>query len=186
VVSDTTRKPRINNGVIEENGEVYWFKSEQQFLDGLKAGQYIESAIIHEQQVSGINISELLKASQQHKTAITDVEPQGVASIIKIKPNTKTIFVIPPTFKEWLVRIDNRGILSPSEKKRRLQSMIIEINQGLLVDYYHFVVNGELDQAVIEIKDYIEDNHFDPIQEQENRQKARELSESAKSYLLKS
>jgi guanylate kinase len=33
VVSHTTRKPRENNGQLEENGINYWFLDEQQMLD---------------------------------------------------------------------------------------------------------------------------------------------------------
>lgn len=65
LISDTTRRPRINNGVPERNGEEYWFKSELEFLDGLKRGEYIEAAIIHEQQVSGTSISELRTALEK-------------------------------------------------------------------------------------------------------------------------
>lgn len=66
LISDTTRRPRINNGVPERNGEEYWFKSELEFLDGLKRGEYIEAAIIHEQQVSGTSISELRTALEKN------------------------------------------------------------------------------------------------------------------------
>ena len=29
LISDTTRQPRFNNGVLEQNGSPYWFKSEE-------------------------------------------------------------------------------------------------------------------------------------------------------------
>src|SRR5664279_1435267 len=52
VVSDTTRQPRINNGELEQNGREYWFRSEEEVLDELKRGEFLEAAIIHNQQVS--------------------------------------------------------------------------------------------------------------------------------------
>ena len=64
VVSDTTRKPRINNGIPEKNGNEYWFKSEEEFLHGLKNGAYVEAAIIHNQQVSGISLEETASGSR--------------------------------------------------------------------------------------------------------------------------
>src|SRR5579885_607634 len=55
IVSDTTRQPRINDGIPEQNGVEYWFRSEADILKDLAAGQYVEAAIIHNQQVSGIS-----------------------------------------------------------------------------------------------------------------------------------
>ena len=36
VISDTTRKPRINNGVLERKGEEYWFKSEKEWVESAR------------------------------------------------------------------------------------------------------------------------------------------------------
>src|SRR5690348_10605533 len=49
IVSDTTRQPRMNNGVLEENGREYWFRSEEEMLDEIEHGDFIETAVIHNQ-----------------------------------------------------------------------------------------------------------------------------------------
>src|SRR4051812_45219052 len=54
IVSDTTRQPRVNNGVLEQDGREYWFRTEEDILADLQAGNFLEAAIIHDQQVSGI------------------------------------------------------------------------------------------------------------------------------------
>src|SRR5947209_4084329 len=65
IVSDTTRKPRVNDGIPERDGVEYWFRSEEEVLEDIKQGKYLEAAVIHEQQVSGISIRELQKANEQ-------------------------------------------------------------------------------------------------------------------------
>ena len=56
IVSDTTRAPRVNNGLPEQSGREYWFRSEEEILSDLKNGEFLEAEIIHSQQVSGISI----------------------------------------------------------------------------------------------------------------------------------
>ncbi len=68
VVSDTTRLPRINDGLHEQDGREYWFKAEEAFLEGLKQGAYVEAAIIHDQQVSGVSVAEVERAQVNDKT----------------------------------------------------------------------------------------------------------------------
>ena len=67
IISDTTRHKRANNGVMEQDGREYWFRSEDEILADLKAGNFLEAAIIHNQHVSGISIRELKKASKRVK-----------------------------------------------------------------------------------------------------------------------
>ena len=77
IVSDTTRKPRVNNGVLEQNGVQYWFRDEAEMLQDIKDGEYLEAELIHGQQVSGISIREFEKASSNHKIAINEVDIGG-------------------------------------------------------------------------------------------------------------
>src|SRR6185436_4259117 len=45
IISDTTREPRINDGVPERTGREYWFKTAEEFLTGIKQGEYLEAAL---------------------------------------------------------------------------------------------------------------------------------------------
>jgi len=67
IVSDTTRKPRSNDGIMEQNGIEYWFRSEADVLADIEQSKYLEAAIIHNQQVSGISIREFQKAFDTNK-----------------------------------------------------------------------------------------------------------------------
>lgn len=146
-ISDTTRAIRSNNGVLEQNGVEYWFKTEEEFLEGLKAGSYIEAAVIHDQQVSGVNFAEIARATKSDKIAINDVQPDGIEAFRKYKPDTLCFFVIPPSFEVWEARLNARGAMTDAEKKRRYTSATKEIQHALEADYYKFIVNDNLETA---------------------------------------
>ena len=148
VVSDTTRKPRINDGVPEQNGREYWFRTESEMLADIKAGKLVEAAIIHEQQVSGMSLREIEIASTDGKIAICDIEVVGVANVILAKPDAICLFFLPPAFDEWKRRITSRGKMSKVEYKRRLKSAQKEIKIALTADYYTFVINDDLKETV--------------------------------------
>ena len=155
IVSDTTRHPRTNNGILEQNGVEYWFRSEDDILADLKKGTFLEAAIIHQQQVSGISLRELQQAAQQGQIAINEIEPVGGDNIHNIKPNANFIFVLPPGFDEWMARINLRGALPEDELRRRLHSAVHEITTGLERDYYVFVVNDTFSHAAERIDNIV-------------------------------
>ncbi len=123
LISDTTRQPRMNNGILEKNGREYNFINEDQFLKGLKQGSYLEAEIIHQQQVSGLNLSELKKAREMNKFAITDIDLGGAQKILKYSNKTKLFFIIPPSFDVWMSRLYRRDPNMPiSELLMRLKT----------------------------------------------------------------
>ena len=175
LISDTTRRPRINNGVPERHGEEYWFKSELEFLDGLKRGEYIEAAIIHEQQVSGTSIAELRTALEKNLIAMTDMDIQGCDFLQDFARDAHNIFVLPPDFDEWMRRMDGRGVMDPGEKKRRLQSAVSEISSALKRPYFKFLVNWDLRSTSEQLHEEILNGAFDQDRQAEARHHAIEL-----------
>jgi guanylate kinase len=147
IVSDTTRPPRINNGQAEQNGQEYWFRSEEDFLKDLDKGRYLEAAIIHDQQVSGISMREIEKAHQAGKIAITDIDVQGCRTLETLSDNIIPIFILPPRYEIWMQRLDGRGAMNEVEKKRRLASAASEIDYALLSGKFTFIVNDSLEGA---------------------------------------
>lgn len=183
VVSDTTRQPRENNGVREENGREYWFRSEDDMLSDLEAGLFLEAAIIHKQQVSGISIRELADAAKQDKIAINEVEVIGADAIYAAKPDTMFFFVLPPSFDEWMVRMRGRGELPPDETTRRLQSAVKEINRALERNYYQFIVNDTYMHASKHIDTMVMTNQRDAEKQAAARQVAAEILQDTEQYL---
>lgn len=150
-ISDTTRPPRINHGVLEENGGPYWFVSEEQMLQQLQNGEMMEAAVIHDQQVSGTSIREFERIMHKNKIAISEIEPQGVETYVSLRPHTIPIFVAPPSFDEWIKRIKKRGIVSGEDLNNRLKSAVSELECALNKSYYHIVINDHVERATEEI-----------------------------------
>lgn len=150
IVSDTTRKPRINNGILEQNGREYWFKTEEQVLDGLRNGRYVEAEVIFRQQVSGIHINEIEKAAQVSQIAINEVDKGGIQNILSLKPNTTVIFLLPPSFDEWQHRMRRRGEMEDREFVRR---MTTARDIFALASYqpFTFVINDDLGDTVAQV-----------------------------------
>lgn len=153
IVSDTTRHPRVNDGVPEKNGVEYFFQTEEQVLKDLREGAFLEAAVIHNQQVSGISMREIKKAHDEKKIAITDIEITGATNILDVNPQTITIFLLPPSYEEWLRRIHLRGEMSSQELRNRMESAQKELKRGLADSRLSFVINDDIDVATQQIDD---------------------------------
>ncbi|HUP26466.1 MAG TPA: hypothetical protein VM124_02345 [Candidatus Limnocylindrales bacterium] len=175
VVSDTTRQPRVNNGVLERNGREYWFRTEEEMLQDLKQGKFLEAEIIHGQQVSGISIRELQKASNNNKIAITDVDIGGISNIVEAKPDTIAIAVLPPSFAEWQQRLSVRGPIEVGEYKRRMQTACRIFEQAVSHSKFAFVINDNLQHAVEQIDHIAKKGMTDIKKHNQARQLARKL-----------
>jgi len=152
-VSHTTRLPRENHGVMEQDGVEYHFVSLEESKRMLENGEYIE-AKIYGDKVYGTSVAELQQASSDGKIALNDIEVQGVAEYRAISEGVKAMFIVPPTYEEWrrrlLYRYGENGA-DPEDLKKRTQIAIEELEHALKVDYYHFIINDTLDRAVFVI-----------------------------------
>lgn len=183
VISDTTRPPRINNGIPERSGEEYWFKSEDEFLQGLKNGAYVEAAIIHNQQVSGISLDEMRRGEATGRVLITDTDIQGCDNIMSYSDSTVPVFVLPPNFDEWMRRLDGRGAMAPQEKRRRLTSAADEIQFALNRNYFKFIINWDLHLTIEELHQHILTKNFGEAEQQAAHSHARQLLSDLANWL---
>lgn len=157
VLSDTTRPPRMHDNRMEQNGEFYWHITEQDFLAGLERGDYLEAAVIHDQQVSGSNNSEYKKASEQGKIAVTDIESiYGVPVFREYSDKITFIFMVPPSFDEWMRRLKHRGEMTEKELQNRMISADEEILTALQRPYYHFIVSDDIADNVRTVTDLMD------------------------------
>lgn len=183
IVSDTTRKPRENDGVLEQNGREYWFRSEDEILKDLELGQFLEAAVIHDQQVSGISMRELATAVDEGRVAINEIEVVGADNIYAAKPDTLFLFILPPSFDEWMVRMDIRGTLPPDEVRRRLESAVKEITLALSRDYYRFIVNDTFMQTAAAVNAMIMHNARSEEHQAHGRQVAEQVLADTQRFL---
>lgn len=183
IVSDTTRKPRENNGVLEQDGREYWFRREADVLADLKAGKFLEAALIHGQQVSGISLRELERARDEGRVAVNEIEIVGARNLIAAKPDTYVLFVVPPSFEVWMERLDGRGKLPPAEKRRRLESAVGEFTEALEKDYYTFIVNDDFHHSVDKIHNLVFAGEHNPAQQEHGREVVERLLVETEAFL---
>ncbi len=148
IVSDTTRPPQTRDGQLEQNGLQYFFRSEEEILADLKAGNFLEAELIHQQQVSGISMRELKKAAQSGKVAFTETDLAGVLNIKKAKADVIVIFLLPPSYGEWQKRIADRGGVSQAEANRRLKTAARFLREAPQYDFFQFVVAEDVGQSM--------------------------------------
>jgi guanylate kinase len=185
LVTDTTRKPRTNNGVTEQNGREYWFRSEEEMLEEIHKGQVVGAAVIHNQQVSGINVRELAAAEKDGKIAITDIEIVGATSIHRVKPDTMFMFMVPLSFDIWMERLHMRGYMAPDELLRRMASAERELSTALKADYFRFILNDTLEGTAAEIDRLVATGQYDPFKERSVREIAENMYKEVSDYLGK-
>ncbi len=153
IISDTTRPPKVRDGSLEQDGVQYHFRSEDQVLADLKNGEFLEAELIHNQQVSGISIRELERAMNSGKIAINEVDIEGARTIMSVKPDTKLVFVVPPSYQEWIRRIKGREEMTEIEFNNRTRSAQAILQTALRDDRLFFVINDDINHAVRAIDD---------------------------------
>lgn len=175
LVSDTTRPPKFRDGKMEVNGVQYFFRSEDDFLEDLRAGEFVEAEVIHGQQVSGISVRELEKANEAGKVVINEVEMGGALNVISLKPDVITIFVLPPDFDTWQARFKGRETISSEELHNRLVTAKRNIEMGLANEKFSFVINDSLSETVSTIDRIARDGHDNNIHNLEARKVATSI-----------
>ena len=151
IVTHTTRPPRINDGVLEQDGQAYHFVSCDQMRQLLLDHKMIEANHFGETYY-GTSVKEFSDANMQNKIALTTIDINGISSFYNIAPhNVTAIFIIPPDYSTWLQRVQKRYAsidLFEKEWQARRDLSIAELEYALKVPYYHFVINDDLDHAV--------------------------------------
>lgn len=149
IISHTTRAPRENLGVLEQDGKEYHFISNDTAERMLQHGEFVEAKFVHGT-VYGTSIAEVRRASE-HGVALNDIDVQGVTEYKAVSNAVIAIFVLPPSYDVWIQRLKNRyenEAEFAAEWPKRRASAIAELTQALEVPYYHFVINGELERSV--------------------------------------
>lgn len=162
IITHTTRPPRYNEGILEQNGVDYYFIDSDTMAGLLNSHKLIEVNRFSDNYY-GTSIEEFEKATHEEKIAICNVDVNGVKSFYNLVPDNITpIFIIPPNYNVWLSRAISRYQSSDDffevwEKRRSFA--INELESALKEKYYDFVVNDEIDEAVNLIDEIVKSNN---------------------------
>lgn len=158
IVSHTTRAPRSNNGKPEQDGVDYHFIDHATAAEMLDTHAFIEAKFVHGT-VYGTSVAELQAAYDENRTAITDIDVQGVAEYEALAPKSISIFIVPPDYETWLTRLKSRYASDEefaAEWPKRRASSIKELTHALEVPYYHVIINDDLARSVRVVREIIE------------------------------
>jgi len=137
----------------------YFFLTEQQFDADVKAGRFLEHAVVHGNKY-GTPRSMVADAMHSGKSVIMDIDVQGARQIRNytkslpdgdlLKSGYVDIFISPPSMRVLRERLEKRGEDAPEEIKRRLKNAGVEMNGRN--EYLYVIVNDDLDRAYEELK----------------------------------
>ena len=151
-VSVTTR-PKSE---AEVDGQDYWFISEQEFQERIDKDLLLEHAEVFGH-LYGTPRDKVEEAIQAGKNVILEIDVQGAKQALLIFPDAVMIFVLPPTEKDLVKRMDNRGREAADAAEKRLSGASDEIAAAWQY-YKHMIINEDLQQAVDECVQIIEDS----------------------------
>lgn len=183
IVSDTTRPPKIRDGRREEHGVHYNFRKEEDVLADIQAGQFLEAELIHNQQVSGINSAELVRAHRSGKIPINEVDLGGTVAIRNAKPDTLFFFVIPPSFKDWMYRLKGREVMSDEELKNRMLTARDVLRAGLADNGFIFIINDSSHHSAQTIDEAVRQQKINHVEDENGREAAREILKQVEEFI---
>lgn len=148
-VSCTTRPPR--EGEVE--GKDYYFRSREDFERGRIAGEFAESAEVHGH-LYGTLRSEVDRVLASGRNVMMDIDVQGTRQFQAAFPASLLIFVLPPSARVLLDRLEARKTESAQSIALRLKSAKEELKA---IDLYPYViVNYEVETAVEQVSGIID------------------------------
>jgi guanylate kinase len=152
-LSATTRPMREG----EKDGDIYHFYTKERFGEGLKNDEFLEWAVVHQDNYYGLIKETLMKSLKNGETVVREVDIQGFDSIKKKIPkkNLVTIFITVPDKQELIDRITHRAAISEDELKKRIESMHRECARARDCDYLIENKNGELEKTVEKMEEII-------------------------------
>jgi len=149
IVSHTTRPPRYNHGILEQDGFEYHFIDLKKVERMLDKKEFIEAKLVHGN-IYGTSVAEIQAAKDKSEIAISEIEVQGIAEYRAVSDTVLPIFLLPPDFAVWQKRLAKRyvGSIDPEDLRQRMLTAKEELREALRQDYYEFVINRDLTKTI--------------------------------------
>jgi guanylate kinase len=144
-VSHTTRGKRPG----EWDGVDYHFVNQEQFLQMIKDGEFLEHALVFDHYY-GTSEQEVQKELDKGMDVILEIDWQGAQQVRKRVQDTVSIFILPPSRESLYQRLTERGQDSAEVIEKRYQDARNEISHYPEFDY--LVINDVFDRAVDELR----------------------------------
>ncbi len=143
-VSATTRKQRRG----EKNGREYLFFSDEEFLDAVDRGEFLEHVEFVSHHRYGTLRSELARIGESGHVPLLELETEGALLVKAEVPGAVTIFISAPV-AELEKRLRERATESTGEIEERIEIARMQLEQAGEFDYV--IENDDLERAVTEL-----------------------------------
>ncbi|MBN2541204.1 MAG: guanylate kinase [Bacilli bacterium] len=151
-VSMTTRKPRPG----EIDGLDYFFVSKEEFESRIAKNGFLEYAEFVGEYY-GTPIDYIENQMEAGKEVIVEIEVQGALQIQEKIPEAVFVFIVPPSKKALIERLQNRGTDTPEKITKRVEKA--EREYSLAYKYDYIVVNDDVYNAADRIYAIIRAEH---------------------------
>lgn len=149
VVAYTTRPPRSH----EIDGIDYHFVPVKEFMRMAEAGDFLEYKEVHGNYYATPK-TDMEAMLRDGCVAVLKIDVQGAMSVMPIRPDALSVFLLPPNREELRRRIEGRGTDDPETVERRMRNAEEEI---ALSDNYRFpIVNRDITSVIDELEAIID------------------------------
>lgn len=143
-VSCTTRAPRPG----EKEGEDYFFLSEADFDQRVRAGEFLEHAQVHHHRYGTLKKT-VLDNLQAGQDVLIDIDTEGAHSIRQcpdrfIQSALADIFLLPPSLQELRRRLEKRGTETELEIETRIRNAKEEMKSWR--EYRYTIVSRSIEE----------------------------------------
>jgi guanylate kinase len=143
-ISHTTRSKRPT----EEHGREYYFVSVPEFQQLVEKDEFLEHARVFDNYYGTARQPVEAQLSQGHDVVL-EIDWQGARQVRRAMPDSKTIFILPPSRRALEERLRNRATDSNEVIERRLRDAVGDMSHWREFDYV--VVNDDFDHAVSDL-----------------------------------
>ena len=147
-ISCTTREKRAE----EKDHVSYFFISKEEFEDKIKNDDFLEYAEVFGN-FYGTPREWVLNSLSNKENVILELDIQGALQVKEAFPDTRTIFIIPPSYDDLSSRLSKRAQDSQEEIKKRLKEAKKEVEIGKKFD--QIIVNDNFPLALEDLKKFI-------------------------------
>ena len=152
-VSHTTRLPR--EGDID--GSDYFFVSNEIFDELYEAGNFIETAEVHDYKY-GTSKDFIDENINQGINVFLEIDVQGFQKLQNRNIEFRSMFILPPSIGELRKRIQKRGLDSEDVIEKRMKNALKELGEAEEYDY--LVINDVFEQAIEELLEIVINKDF--------------------------
>ena len=152
-VSHTTRLPR--EGDIDGND--YFFVSNERFAELYEAGNFIETAEVHDYKY-GTSKDFIDKNINQGINVFLEIDVQGFQELKSKNIEFRSVFILPPSIEELRARIQKRGLDSAGVIEKRMKNALKELSEAEEYDY--LVINDIFEHAIEELLEMVINKGF--------------------------